>query len=109
VVINFLPAERTYKSDGQVPFPVRQEVRDQPQFVSLEQLIALKLDSWVHSPNRRLKDKADVIELIIILKLPRDLSIAESGSPSLCGNLGWAGRGKVKSFRSRQAPVARSK
>ena len=76
VVINFLPAERVYKSSCQVPFPSPEEVSDEPQFVSLKQLIALKLDSWVHSPNRRLKDKADVIELIKTLNLPRDFAIS---------------------------------
>ena len=78
VVINFLPAQQVYKSACQIPFPLPREVCDQPRFVSLEQLIALKLDSWVHSPNRRLKDKADVIELIKILKLPRNLAIDPS-------------------------------
>jgi hypothetical protein len=45
------------------------------QYVSLPKLISLKLDSWVHSPNRRLKDKADVIELIKALQLPRELEV----------------------------------
>ena len=40
-------------------------------------IISLKLDSWVNSPNRRLKDKADVIELVKGLKLPRDLAVDE--------------------------------
>ena len=60
----------------QVPFPEPTEVSEQPQFVSLEQLIALKLDSWSNNPVRRLKDKVDVIELIQARQLPRDLSIA---------------------------------
>ena len=47
---------------------------------ALEQLIALKLDSWVNSPTRRLKDKSDVIELIKLLKLPRDIAINKSVS-----------------------------
>jgi hypothetical protein len=59
-------------------FPTPATVSDRPQFVTLEQLLALKLDSWVSSPTRRLKDKADVVELIKTLKLPRDLAIAEA-------------------------------
>ena len=41
----------------------------------LAELISLKLDSWNSSPNRRLKDKADVNELILRRKLPRDLAV----------------------------------
>jgi hypothetical protein len=51
-------------------------VSEQPRFVSLEQLISLKLDSWANHPTRRLKDKADVIELIQARRLPRDLNVA---------------------------------
>jgi hypothetical protein len=43
--------------------------------ISLPELISLKLDSWVHSPTRRLKDKADVVELITRRHLPRDLAV----------------------------------
>jgi hypothetical protein len=78
VLINFLPAGRAFGRNSKVMFPAPNAVSDEPQFVTLQQLIALKLDSWVNSPNRRLKDKADVIELIKCLKLPRDLKIDES-------------------------------
>ncbi len=77
VLINLLPAGRAYKRACKVPFPLPAEVSDVPQFVPLAKLIALKLDSWVNSPARRLKDKADVIELIKALKLPRDLPVDE--------------------------------
>jgi len=54
-------------------------VQDHGYFrVTLEQLIALKLDSWSGSPARRLKDKAGVIELMKVLELPRDLKIVEA-------------------------------
>jgi hypothetical protein len=42
----------------------------------LEQLLSLKLDSWNNSPNRRLKDKSDVVELILRRKLSRDFAVA---------------------------------
>ena len=54
------------------------KVWDAPVFVSLQQLISLKLDSWSGSPNRRLKDKADVVELIKVLHLPRDFAVDET-------------------------------
>ena len=48
----------------------------EPRLVSLPDLISLKLDSYRVSPLRRLKDKADVTELIQWKKLPRDLPVA---------------------------------
>ena len=42
----------------------------------LEELLSLKLDSSAHSPLRRLRDKTDVVELILRRKLPRGLSVA---------------------------------
>jgi hypothetical protein len=78
VLINFLPAGRVLGHGCKIPFPVPNCVSETPQFVSLEQLVSLKLDSWSHQPHSRLKDKADVIELIKVLKLPRDLAVADS-------------------------------
>ena len=51
------------------------------QIVGLEKLISLKLDSWAGSPLRRLKDKADVVELILRRKLPRDLAVDAAVRP----------------------------
>jgi hypothetical protein len=58
-----------------VPFPQPGKVAEQIQIVPLEDLISLKLDSWANNPTRRLKDKADVVELIKYRKLPRDLAV----------------------------------
>jgi hypothetical protein len=77
VLINLLPAGRVLKSGCRVPFPAPAEVCDQPCFVSLEKLLSLKLDSWSNSPNRRHKDKTDVIELIKALHLPREVAVDE--------------------------------
>lgn len=77
VRVDLLPAQRAFRAECKVPFPLPTEVSAVPQFVSLEKLISLKLDSWVNSPSRRLKDKADVIELIKTLDLPRGLPIDE--------------------------------
>ncbi len=46
--------------------------------VDLEILISLKLDSWKHSPARRLRDKTDVAELIMRNNLPRELNVHET-------------------------------
>ena len=78
VLINLLPAGRVLKAGCKVPFPLPREVCDQPCFVSLEKLISLKLDSWSNSPARRLKDKADIVELIKALHLSRDLAVDEA-------------------------------
>ena len=75
VEIDFLPAGHVVKRGCKVPFPEVKTVADTLQIISLEGLISLKLDSWVNTPNRRLKDKSDVIELIKYRKLPRDLAI----------------------------------
>jgi hypothetical protein len=58
-----------------VPFPQPTRAVEALQVITLEQLVSLKLDSWVGSPSRRLKDKADVNELILRHKLPRDLAV----------------------------------
>ncbi len=75
VFIDLLPAGKVVKSGCKVPFPQPCKVAEQFQIVSLEDLIALKLDSWSGSPLRRHKDKTDVIELIQYRNLPRDLAI----------------------------------
>ena len=78
VLVNLLPAQCVLKPGCKVPFPIPQEVWDQPQFVTLQKLVSLKLDSWSNSPTRRHKDKTDVIELIKALHLPRELAVDEA-------------------------------
>ena len=75
VQINFLPAGRSLRSPCKVPFPLPNQVSEAPLFVSVEKLISLKLDSWINTPTGRLKDKADVIELIKVRNLSRDLKV----------------------------------
>jgi hypothetical protein len=70
VKIDLLPAGRVLKRGCKVPFPEAKTVADILQFISLEELISLKLDSWAGSPVRRHKDKTDVIELIKYRGLP---------------------------------------
>jgi hypothetical protein len=75
VLIDLLPAGKVLKRGCKVPFPRPGKIAEQIQFVKLEELIALKLDSWAGSPVRRHKDKTDVIELIKYRNLPRDLAV----------------------------------
>ncbi len=76
VFIDILPAGKVLKHGCQVPFPNPTVVNDSPQLITLEQLISLKLDSFSRSPLHRIKDKADVVELIKLRQLPRDLNIS---------------------------------
>jgi hypothetical protein len=78
VLIDLLPAGKVLLRGCKVPFPQPEQVGEEIQIVRLEDLISLKLDSWHHSPNRRLKDKADVVELIKSRRLPRDLAVQPS-------------------------------
>jgi hypothetical protein len=75
VKIDLLPAGKVLKLGCKIPFPEPAKVAEQIQFVSLEDLISLKLDSWSASPVRRHKDKTDVIELIKYRNLPRNLAV----------------------------------
>ncbi|HXR04895.1 MAG TPA: hypothetical protein VN836_09335 [Verrucomicrobiae bacterium] len=75
VMIDLLPAGKVLQPGCKVPFPQPGKVAEQIQIVALEELISLKLDSWAGSPARRLKDKADVNELILRRKLPRDFAV----------------------------------
>ena len=76
VHVDLLPAGCVLKQGCRVPFPNPTTSSEQLQLVPIEGLISLKLDSWANSPTRRLRDKADVIELILRRKLPRDLAVA---------------------------------
>jgi hypothetical protein len=80
VLIDLLPAGKVLKRGCKVPFPQPVKVAEQFQIVSLEELLSLKLDSWAGSPLRRLKDKSDVVELILRRQLPRDFVI----NPAVC-------------------------
>jgi hypothetical protein len=76
VVIDLLPAGKVVKAGCKVPFPQPRTASDKLQFVTLEELISLKLDSWANSPLRRMRDKTDVVELILRRELRRDLAVA---------------------------------
>jgi hypothetical protein len=76
VKVDLLPAGKVLRRGCKVPFPQPTKTTSKLQIVTLEELISLKLDSWINSPLRRLKDKADVVELIARRQLPRGLAVA---------------------------------
>jgi hypothetical protein len=75
VQVDLLPAGKVLKRGCKVPFPQPAKATVKLQIIKLEELLSLKLDSAAHSPLRRLRDKTDVVELIM-RKLPRNLSVA---------------------------------
>ena len=81
VQVDLLPAGKVLKRGCKVPFPQPTRTTEKLQIVSLEDLLSLKLDSSAHSPLRRLRDKTDVVELILRRKLPRDLPVALAVRP----------------------------
>jgi hypothetical protein len=54
-------------------FPKAEDVEN--DFIDLETLISLKLDSSNHYPALRAKDRSDCVELIRINNLPRDFNV----------------------------------
>jgi hypothetical protein len=84
VHIDLLPAGKVLKRGCKVPFPKPTKATEELQIIKLEELLSLKLDSAAHSPLRRLRDKTDVVELILRRKLPRDLAVAQAVRPLYC-------------------------
>ncbi len=78
VQVDLLPAGKVLKRGCKVPFPQPTRATEKLQVVNLEELVSLKLDSSAHSPLRRLRDKTDVVELILRRKLPRNLPVASA-------------------------------
>lgn len=74
--VDFLPAGSVVKRGCKVPFPQPTKAVRDLQIATLEELLSLKLDSWLNSPVKRLRDKTDVVELILRRKLPRTLAVA---------------------------------
>lgn len=74
-MVDILPAGQVLKAGCKVPFPQPFEVFHTPTVVTIEQLISLKIDSWSNSPTIRIRDKADVVELISRRNLSRSLSL----------------------------------
>ena len=79
--VDLLPAGRVVKLGCQVPFPQPTRATTDLQIATLEELVSLKLDSWKNSPLKRLRDKTDVVELILRRKPSRSLAVNPSIRP----------------------------
>jgi len=65
---------------GPVTFPMPTTVSDEPQVLTLAELISLKLSSYIGSPFHRGRDYGDAIELIKANGLPREYHV----DPRVC-------------------------
>jgi hypothetical protein len=72
VRIDLLPGGSSLTPRCPVNFPMPNEMGG--VYISLPDLISVKLGSFVSNPMRRAKDKADVVELILRNRLRRDLA-----------------------------------
>jgi len=60
---------------GPLTFPMPMHVSDQPQILTLTDLISMKLSSYMGSPFDRARDYSDVIELVKANHPPRELGV----------------------------------
>jgi hypothetical protein len=60
---------------GPVTFPIPTKVSETPVVLTLQMLVSLKLSSYLGSGISRLKDAADVVELIKANQLPREYPV----------------------------------
>jgi hypothetical protein len=67
---------------GPLPLPLPTVVSTQPTFADLRILIEIKLSRYLGSPASRLKDLADVVELMKINDVPRDSPLHEAILPT---------------------------
>ena len=69
---------------GPLPLPLPTTVSTQPAIAGLRTLIEIKLSSYLGSPRSRLRDLADVIELIKANHLPRAFDLHPDVSAHYC-------------------------
>jgi hypothetical protein len=74
VEVDLLPAGGNV-GPGPLNLPIPVKVTMNPNIADLRTLLEIKLSSYMGSPGSRLKDAADVVELIKANNLPRDLAI----------------------------------
>jgi hypothetical protein len=66
---------------GPLPLPNPTTVSEAPTIADLRTLIEIKLSSYLGSPLSRLRDLADVIELIKLNQIPRDFPLDPAVQP----------------------------
>jgi hypothetical protein len=67
---------------GPLPLPMPTVLSTQPTFADLRILMEIKLSSYLGSPASRLKDLADVVELIKVNDVPREFPLHEAVLPT---------------------------
>lgn len=76
IEIDLLPGGKKL-DPGPLTLPIPTEVTDYPNVLTIEKLISMKLSTYLGMGVSRLKDLADVVELIKINNLPRMLAVEE--------------------------------
>lgn len=61
---------------GPLTLPMPAHVSDEPQILSLEELISAKLSTYIGRGIERIQDHADVVKLVQANHLPRDFGVA---------------------------------
>jgi hypothetical protein len=74
VRVNLLPGGGVMR-EGPIPLPLPVTLAGEPIIADLQTLLVMKLSSYLGSPVSRLKDLADVVELIKANKTPRELNL----------------------------------
>jgi hypothetical protein len=74
VEVDLLPGGKKL-DPGPLTLPVPTHVSDEPQIVSLEKLISSKLSTYIGTGAARLRDAADVSQLIQANDLPREYAV----------------------------------
>jgi len=69
VPVDLLPGGKSVDPRAEVMLPIPTKVNNTPDYIDLNSLISLKLDTYKHNP-KRLRDAADVAELILNNNLP---------------------------------------
>jgi hypothetical protein len=60
---------------GPLTFPAPAHVSNQPQILTLQNLISLKLSTYIGRGVHRIQDYADVVKLVEANQLPRDYDV----------------------------------
>ena len=74
VEVDLLPGGRKV-DPGPLTFPVPEKVSAQPQILTLQNLISLKLSTYIGRGVHRIQDYADIIKLIEANHLPRNYDV----------------------------------
>ena len=80
VEVNLLPGGKSV-GPGPLMLPMPEQASEEPNIVDLRTLVEIKLSSYMGSPLSRLRDLADVIELIRASNMERNFLMADQVGP----------------------------